>query len=139
MSGVILEFLEPYRQFAEGDDALHKLVSLGIVAWNVALLPEAERESALNTFAVAAFGEGRPSLARRLFERLHVARGRTPSSEARAQTRDRLAFKATIREMIERKLLVYPENRRFIVDYRLACEDDHVHLSVISTLERPRL
>jgi hypothetical protein len=139
MSGVILEFLEPYRQFARDEDAFAKLVALGVVAWNVALVPAAEREQALEEFAVAAFGEGRPSIVARVAAWVRARMGRVGPGGGETGTRDQRALKATIRGMVERKLEEFPDNHRFIVDYRVAGDGEQAQLFVVSTLERPRL
>jgi hypothetical protein len=139
MSGVVLEFLEPYRKFARDEAALEKLVALGVVAWNIALLPADEREAAVEKFAVAAFGLGRRTWLGRLRDWFGSRGGNANSASDLVVTHEHRDFKATIREMIERKLGVYPDNHRFIVDYRLTCDDEDVQLFVLSTLERPRI
>ena len=40
MSDVLEEFVEPYLEFAETEEAYRKLLSVAVVAWNVALFPE---------------------------------------------------------------------------------------------------
>jgi hypothetical protein len=139
MSGVLLEFLKPYRRLADDDAALGKLVALGIVAWNVALLPEAERDAAIEKFAVAAFGPRRATWLGRLRDWVGARVGREPSASDEVESREHRDFKATIREMVDRKQQVFPGNHRFILDYTLSCDDDDVQLFVVSTLERPRL
>src|SRR6516162_3546673 len=59
MSEVLLEFISPYRDKAADDAALERLIGLGIMAWNVALLPEAEREKTIDEFAERLFTPSR--------------------------------------------------------------------------------
>src|SRR4051812_46828121 len=43
MSEVLEDFIEPYRDMADGENALRKLLTLALLAWNAALLPEDRR------------------------------------------------------------------------------------------------
>ena len=137
MSNVMLEFLEPYREFDRDGDMFAKLVGLGTVAWNLALLPEAERSEALEEFAAEMFGSGRLSVVGRCVRwvrtRLGLSHGDHGETEAHRN------FKATVEEMIERKLRKFPSNRRFVLDYQIAGDGSEQKLFVISTLERPRI
>ena len=137
MSGVILRFLEPYRTIARDETAFENLVALGVVAWNVAILPVEEREQALDEFA-GAFGIGRFSVLGRIGRWFWAKMGLSPSGGVR-QSRTIRDFKATVGEMIDRKLREYPNNRRFILDYQIGGAGEEVQLFIISTLERPRV
>jgi hypothetical protein len=134
MSGTILDFIEPYRQFAPDEESFGKLVALGIVAWNVALLPESERTEALDEFARAALREqGRSRvgrLVRWVVNRLSFGLVRLNRSEAA----DLQTFKANAHEMIERKERAFGHNRRFILDYTVSGTGDEAKLFVVSTL-----
>lgn len=44
MSEVLLEFVEPYKQFAQTEEAYRKMLTLAVVAWNASFLPEVERQ-----------------------------------------------------------------------------------------------
>ncbi|MBC8462076.1 MAG: hypothetical protein H8D67_29255 [Deltaproteobacteria bacterium] len=39
MSEVIMDFIEPYREYANTYEAHRKLITLALLAWNAALLP----------------------------------------------------------------------------------------------------
>ncbi len=52
MSEVLLDFIEPYRSFADTDEAVEKLVIIGITAWNVSMLPEDERDATITKLAI---------------------------------------------------------------------------------------
>ena len=108
MSGVLLEFIEPYVQFADTDEAYRKLVTIAIVAWNAALLSPEKREEMINNL-VKGMKMG-------FWER-----------------RD---FRRMMGMMIERKLKHFGENKRLIVNYELQDLGDQIHLSVASTLTK---
>jgi hypothetical protein len=135
MSDVILEFIEPYREAAHDEATFEKLVALGIIAWNVALLPEAEREHELDKFAVATFGTKRASVLGRIRGWLRGLLGQPPPAAGGAGPRDIRDFKETARELIARKHRAFPNNRRFILDYQVEGTGEESQLFVISTLE----
>ena len=47
MSKVLEEFIAPYREFADAEEAFRKLLVTAVVAWNTALFPAEEREAHL--------------------------------------------------------------------------------------------
>jgi len=134
MSAVLLEFIEPYRDEDLDDAVLENLIALGIVAWNVALLPPDKREESLNDCCAKLFR-------RRWLVRLaDVGRwlrkfiGRRRAATLEVEPPVVADFKQVAHELIQRKLRSYPHNRRFIMDYQLTMTGDGVHLSVVSTL-----
>src|SRR5579875_3884268 len=48
MSEVLEDLVEPYRGMALDAESFRRLLSLGVLAWNVALLPEDERWSTID-------------------------------------------------------------------------------------------
>lgn len=104
MSEVLLDFIEPYKHVAETEEAMHKLVTTALVAWNTALMPTEEQEEHLEKFAQALPDE---------------------------VVED---FYAIVKEMIERKNGYFAEYTRHILDYELTDMGDDYHLSVISTV-----
>jgi hypothetical protein len=107
MSEVLAEFIEPYVEHADSDDAYRRLLVIAIVAWNTALLPEERQQLAINDFL-----EG---LDLGFFERLE--------------------FISFIKTMMERKKTYFPDNKRFIINFELTDLGDSMHLSVASTPE----
>lgn len=65
MSDQLAAFVEPYISSVNSDDAYHELLSIGMVAWNLALVPPGEREELLAPF-LKSFG-GADSRAERDF------------------------------------------------------------------------
>lgn len=103
MSEVMDEFLDPYRDPAGTIDEYRKLLILGIMAWNLALLPESKRSR--------MFGElsaGFPADARVVGERI-------------------------ITELIVRKERDFPQHRRMILDFEVIDAGSHWDLSLVST------
>lgn len=107
MSEVLFRFIEPYWGLAEGKEDYEKLLTIAMIAWNTALLPEGEREEFLNE-------KVKPVL----------------SSLGRGFLQD---FKAIVEGLIRRKERFFSDNRRFIVDYVLSeVRGNRYHLSVAS-------
>jgi Trm5-related predicted tRNA methylase len=133
MSEVILEFIQPYRALAYDDAALEKLIGLGVVAWNVALLPSNQREDALDDLATDLFRRETSitKLSNSIRKWIGVGRRAETKKEA-AEVRD---FKEIIYEMVEHKLRRFARNRRFIVSYHTEIKGDDVRVFVASTLE----
>jgi hypothetical protein len=105
MSKVLLDFVAPYTASARSHEEIQKLVVLGLVAWNAALLPEEERRKPLADLA---------------------------SKAAPADTVADLL--AVIGSMVERKEQYFAENRRLILAHRWTVTARGPHLSVVSTM-----
>jgi hypothetical protein len=106
MSEVMWEFLEPYLEDAPTLEMLRKLVSVALVAWNVALLPATESSE----------------------EYINGSMQAIPSNL-------RADFKAIVREMIERKQIYFAQYTRPILDYELVDTRQGYHLSVVSLVD----
>ncbi len=104
MSEVLLDFIEPYREFADTTEAMRRLITTALVAWNTALLPEAEQAESLKQMSKAI----------------------------PADTVD--DFYAIVGDMIERKNRFFADYTRHILDYELTDTGDSYHVSVISTV-----
>jgi hypothetical protein len=109
MSDVLHEFIDPWIDMARTNEEMRKLLSTALVAWNAALLPEAERPVFLAEFTATL----PPELA--------------------------ADFDAVIQEMIERKDRHFSQVRRKILAYELVPEGDDYHISVMSTLPEDEL
>ena len=103
MSDVLEEFLDPYIDEAENDDAYRKLIQFGVIAWNAALLEgDAQREAVEKMIEIA------PASLRRDLRNILL-------------------------EMIERKQRHFSDNLRTILDYQLTDMGGQWHLSIVST------
>jgi hypothetical protein len=106
MSDALEAFVEPYLEHAETYQATQNLYSMAVMAWNLALVSEEERQSTLNDFInQGAFGKSK---------------------------RDQQEVIEIFTEMIERKLKFFGENRKFIADFQLRKIGNQFHLSVAS-------
>jgi hypothetical protein len=134
MSAVILEFIEPYRDQAHNDSELENLIALSVVAWNISLLPEDQRENALEDFASGMFSRKRllPIKLRNWVLRLFRSKREGGSGDRPPEV---TAFKEIVYEMIERKVNQYSQNRRFILSYQVKFTNSDMNLFVVSTLE----
>jgi hypothetical protein len=104
MSEVLLEFVEPYTAIAETEEHLHRLLTLGLVAWNAALMVGAEQEAFLHSMF------------------------RSVPPDAREDMR------AVVADLIDRKLAYYADIDRPIVSYDLSMGPDGPRVSVVSLL-----
>jgi len=105
MSEVIIKFMKPYIDYIETDEALEKLVSLTILAWNISLLPNDNQNE--------------------MFDEI-------TSSLPNPESKD---MKNLIKEMIKRRKKYFANYTRSIIDYKISKTKDGLHLSVVSSLE----
>ena len=103
MSDVLEEFVEPYKQFAETEEAYRKLLTTAIVAWNVMLFPEKDRSSRLDKL-LATLPENVRKDGRQIIEELMVKKER-----------------------------FFSQHRRMIIDFEVEDTGGKWHLSVMST------
>ncbi len=103
MSEVLKEFVAPYREFANTEEAFRKLLVTAVIAWNAALFSAKERKAHLEKILVA-FPE-----------------------EVRADAR------AIVSELVERKEKFFSEYKRMIIDYKVTDIGEDYHLVVVST------
>jgi hypothetical protein len=107
MSGLIAELIAPYLDDAKTLDAYKNLVATACIAWNTALLPEAEWSPAIN--------------------KLVSELGAVPDEFRQ----DMLSI---IMEMIKRKLELFPDNHRQVVNFKVTETKQNYHLAIASTL-----
>lgn len=105
MSEALKEFVAPYRDIANTEEAFRRLLVTAVIAWNLSLL-SAEERKAHHKKILEAFPE-----------------------EVRADAR------AIISELIERKERYFLEYRRMIIDYEVTDKGKDYHLVVVSTAD----
>ena len=105
MSEMLGQIIEPYIADAETLDAYHKLVSIGAIAWNNTLLPP---EGQAEGFAIA--------------DKLEMS------------AEDKEIMNELIIALMKRKINLFPEIHRFIVDFEVSDMGNQWHLSVASTM-----
>jgi hypothetical protein len=104
MSEVLLEFLEPYSEHWSTEEGFRKVLTVGLVAWNAALLSGSKREQFLQDMVQAVPAEVRGDM------------------------------RSIVEEMIRRKETHFADNKRTIIDYQLTMTPSGPHVAVISTL-----
>jgi len=105
MSEVLEEFIAPYRDIADTEDAFHLLMATAVVAWNTALFPPVERKGHIDLTL-----EDLP-----------------PELRAGGQ--------AFISELIDWKERDFAAYRRMILDYKITDFGQDYHLVVLSTAD----
>ncbi len=105
MSEVLEEFLEPYLEMIHTHRERDTLFSLGVFAWNAALLPQSESNDSIK----------------------HLLNLATKNDLVASEIQEILDG------MIERKLEYFADIRRVIINIELTGQEDDFHLSVAST------
>jgi hypothetical protein len=108
MSEVLEDFIDPLRGMASTEDEFRKLLMLGSLAWNAALLPEDKRRAMIEETLGAGF--------------------------SRAGEAERDAVREIVELLVRRKLEHFAANQRAIISFELTDTGDDFHLSVASTL-----
>ena len=109
MSEVLTDFVEPYLEFADTDEAHRKLLTLAVMAWNASFLPEKEQQDMINRVLDAGIPTGAEELKAGLNEIVNM--------------------------LLVRKKMYFSEHTRKIIDYELTDTGRNYHLTVASTLE----
>lgn len=104
MSEVLWDFVDPYLDSAETEDALRKLLTLGMAAWNAAVAGPTKGEELIRDLE------------------------QTLPPEAREH------FRVIIDPLIQRKLRYFSDNQRIILDFTLTMQPSGPYLQVASTL-----
>lgn len=110
MSEVLEAFVDPYLDDAKNHAQRGKLFSLAVAAWNLALVPEVDRQHTLEEL---------------------IQKGLIGSTPAAKQD-----FRSLIGELVARKQTFFAENTRWIVEFQLQEMGETFHLSVASTLAK---
>jgi hypothetical protein len=108
MSEILLDFAEPWLEDAPDFEAKRDTISFAIICWNCAVAQERGAEGALDM----------------VLEKLE--RGKDFVKE----------FKSFAKPMLQRKRMLFADNKRFIMDWQYVEEDDCDHLYVVSTLSQ---
>jgi hypothetical protein len=108
MSEVLEDFIKPYESLGDSEEAMRKLLSLGMLAWNAAILPE---------------DKGRALIAKTLGSALG---GVSKEDWARG-----MEF---VEILVRRKQEHFAANQRLILSFEFTFTGDDYHLSVMSTL-----
>ncbi len=109
MSEALEELVEPYFDSTADRRSLETLLSMGALAWNLAIVPTEDRQELFDTAFQAA---------------------------TKSQDADIAEGKALVETLIERKEKLFPENRRMIMSFELKYTGGgDYQISVASTME----
>jgi hypothetical protein len=111
MSEVLQAFVEPYLDLARNRGQREKLFSIAVIAWNLAIMPEKDRQPMIDQLINVGL------------------KGTDPL--AQQDTRE------IIDEFIDRKQKFFAKHKRYVVDFQLQDIGKQFHLSVASTLSNP--
>ncbi len=109
MSDAIAEIIEPYKDMTESLDEYKKLVSIACLAWNIKIMPKHLREFEINKITKGFTG---------------------------VKLKDKQDFKAIIKTLMERKELLYPEDKRLIVNYEVTESKKGFRLNIAYALRK---
>ena len=109
MSDVLDELVAPFNRDDLTDEELKQLLTYGVLAWNLAIVPKA--------------------VARQMFDAIHDPR--------KSSLVQRTEAWALIEALAERKVILFPDIDRLIIDFTLTRDGDSLHLNVLSTLTPP--
>ena len=107
MSEVLMAFVEPYRQIANTEEAMQKLITLAVMAWNASLVSSEEQQEMVEEFLKVGMPDA--------------------TEELKAE------LKEIVNELIDRKKRYFSEYQRVIIDFELKDIGREYHLSVSST------
>ena len=104
LSNAIAKIVDPYKDMTESLDAYKNLIAVACIAWNI------ETSSSLLQLnaEIEKAAQGFPDMT----------------------LRDKRDFKALIKDLIKRKQLLYPEDKRLIVNYEVSETKRDFHLEI---------
>jgi hypothetical protein len=106
MSEVLEDFVEPYLSLTDTDNGQRVLFHLATAAWNAALQPAGEREAMIDAFM-----------------------GKTSDIFPKGGQKD---IRKLLLAMVERKVALFDDNKRFIVSIEMTGNEKGGYLSVAS-------
>jgi hypothetical protein len=109
MSEVLGDFVEPYMDLVDTEQAYRMLLTLAVMAWNASFLPEQERQEMIDRVLEAGIPSGDDEL--------------------------RAGLKGIVNMLIARKKAYFSEHTRDIIDFEVTDTGEGYRLTVASTLE----
>ena len=107
MSDLLKYFAEPYIDSTHNQQQYENLLSMSVLAWNMALLPEEKRQPTLED----------------------ILKGVSPEPDFQA------FFREFMETMIARKLTYFDQHKRRIIEFYVTDLGDQYHISVASSIE----
>ncbi|MDA0266853.1 MAG: hypothetical protein O2890_15540 [Cyanobacteria bacterium] len=107
MSAVLEDFVEPYLDGNESDQAFEAFLNIAVIAWNIALFPEDQQPQKVDLIVAKA---------------------------AKGNTQIQQEMRSVLEELITRKQQHFASIKRQIVEFQLKGRGKNMHLSVAATL-----
>jgi hypothetical protein len=117
VSDALSALIDPFKYDDFGLAEYDKLLTLGAAAWNIALLPEPKASESLREIA----------------HKFCSSTGRSADAVRTADS-DLHGFESLARELINRKIALFPRDRRFIAHVEVGERDDKYHVTVTTTV-----
>jgi len=109
MSEVILDFAEPLLDALDDDELFEKAIGCAVVCWNLSFLQEKKQQRQV----------------RAIVNKLDKSALLT-----------RHEFEDYVRMLLERKRILFADEKRIVMNYKIVEEEDHHHLFVMSTFAK---
>jgi hypothetical protein len=109
LSEVIIDFAEPLLDALDDDELFKNAIGCAIFCWNLSFLPEKKRQRQMRALV-------------KKYDKSHLL--------------TRFEAEHYIRMLLERKRILFADDKRIVLDYKVVEEEDHHHLYVMSTLAK---
>jgi len=129
LSAALIELCEPFEPENLSTKEFENLIALATVAWNIAVLPKAERLEKLT-----AFVEEMPDMKQKLENEIDTVLHDDSKVTDFATATTTLHF---IGAMIERKDELFPNDNRLIINFKVKDSPEGPHLTVSSAPINP--
>ncbi|MEA5486416.1 MULTISPECIES: hypothetical protein [Pseudanabaena] len=116
MSEVLKDFIRPYADIPQNKKELQHLLETAVTAWDLALIPEVERETKLDQIFVSMLKKAKKNI----------------------DKEDLATSRALIEDFIDRKLKYFADEQRQVIDFQVEyLGRGEYHLSVASAMSKP--
>lgn len=116
MSEVLKDFIRPYANIPQNKKELQHLLETAVTAWDLALIPEVERETKLDQIFVSMLKKAKKKI----------------------DKEDLATSRALIEDFIDRKLKYFADEQRQVIDFQVEyLGRGSYHLSVASAMSKP--
>jgi len=105
MSQVILDFAEPLLDAIDDDELFENAINCAVACWNLSFLPEKKQQRQLRAIV---------------------------NELGKSDQLTRHEFEDCVRMLLERKRILFADEKRIVVSYKIVEEEDHHHLFVMS-------
>jgi len=105
MSQVILDFAEPLLDAIDDDELFENAINCAVACWNLSFLPEKKQQRQLRAIV---------------------------NELGKSDQLTRHEFEDCVRMLLERKRILFADEKRIVVNYKIVEEEDHHHLFVMS-------